>query len=149
MYRKILVPLDGSELSEAVIPQARMLAQCGGGEILLLRVIVAAPYDYFGADVALARSAADSMRTEAQQYLDRMAKYLKLNGVKVSTVLREGAVADSILEYAETNLVDLIAMSTHGRSGLGRWLIGSVADRVVHGATIPVLLVRPHQNRQA
>ena len=148
MYRKILVPLDGSHLSEAVIPQARMLAQCGGGEIILLRVIVGASYDYLGADAALARSATDAMRVEAQQYLDRIAKSLKLNGVKVSTVLREGAVADSILDYAEANLVDLIAMSTHGRSGLGRWLIGSVADRVVHGATIPVLLVRPHPSHQ-
>ncbi len=148
MYRKILVPLDGSELAEAILPQARMLAQCGGGEIVLLRVVSTIGLESLGVDAALARSAMEMVRAEAQQYLDRMAQYLKLKGVKASTALREGIVADMILDYAEANLVDLIAMSTHGRSGLGRWLIGSVADRVVRGAKVPVLLVRPRPDHQ-
>lgn len=148
MYRKILVPLDGSELAEAIIPQARMLAQCSGAEIVLLRVVNVTPPEYPELDAPLAQSAADSLRAEAQQYLDRMACYLKLNGIKVSTVLGEGAVADNILNYTDASLVDLIAMATHGRSGLGRWLIGSVADRVVHGAKVPVLLVRVHPDPQ-
>ncbi len=143
MYKKILVPLDGSELAEAVLPQARMLAECGAAEIVLLRVTSYPVYDTMPADAGLVESMIEAIRNEAQQYLDRMAADLKQLGVTASAVVREGAVADNILDYAHRNGVDLIAMSTHGRSGLGRWLIGSVADRVVHGAQVPVLLVRP------
>jgi len=143
MYKKILVPLDGSELAEAILPQVRMLAQCADGEIQLLRVTSYPLYDYAAADVMLVESMVEAIKNDAQQYLDRIAGYLRLNGLRVTTAIREGAVADNILDYADHNEIDLIAMSTHGRSGLGRWLIGSVADRVVHGAKVPVLLVRP------
>ena len=69
-------------------------------------------------------------------------------GVKASVVMKEDlTAANAILDYADHNGVDLIAMSTHGRSGIGRWLMGSVADKVVHGAKMPVLLVRPDESK--
>lgn len=71
-----------------------------------------------------------------------MANRLKEQGVNVSTAMRIGPVAESIIEYAEANRIDLIAMCTHGRTGLARWTLGSVADRVLRASNIPILLVR-------
>jgi nucleotide-binding universal stress UspA family protein len=80
---------------------------------------------------------------ESAIYLDRVAAELRAVGVKVTTETCAGPVAETILEYAEGIHADLIAMSTHGRSGLARWFIGSVADKVVRAARLPVLLARP------
>ena len=143
MYKRILVPLDGSQVAEAVLPQVHMLAECGGSEIILLSVVIHPNYDYFIPDPALATSVHDTEHNEAQAYLDRVAAKLRAGGLSVRTELCEGRVAEAILEYADNTQADLIAMSTHGRSGVGRWLIGSVAEKVMRAAKVPVLLVRP------
>ena len=78
----------------------------------------------------------------AGRYLDRVSDRLGEHGVQVSTTVQMGAVAESIVDYAENHQIDLIAMCTHGRTGLGRWILGSVADRVLRAGCIPVLLVR-------
>jgi nucleotide-binding universal stress UspA family protein len=147
MYRKILVPLDGSDLAEAVLPHARALAQSVGAEIVLLRVLVPHIPDR---PPTIGQLFPDAIAKEAelaqqhvQEYLERVARPLQASGIHVSCEMRSGHVADAILDIADEIGVDLIAMSTHGRSGLSRWLIGSVANKVVHAAKAPVLLVRP------
>ncbi|NIV38641.1 MAG: universal stress protein [Anaerolineae bacterium] len=80
--------------------------------------------------------------TWAHEYLERVAAGIQQQGISVQKVTVDGRPHTGIAEYAETNQVDLIVMSTRGQSGLSRWLMGSVADRVVRGATVPVLLVR-------
>jgi nucleotide-binding universal stress UspA family protein len=147
MYKKILVPLDGSDLAEAVVPHARAVAQSLGAEIVLLRVLVAHIPDHpptmgqFFPD-AIAREE-ELAQQHIQEYLERVAMPLQASGIRVSCKIRAGRVADAILDIADESGVDLIAMSTHGRSGLSRWLIGSVANKVVHGTKVPVLIVRP------
>ena len=84
----------------------------------------------------------ETANQDTQAYLNRVASHLKEQGFNVSTAMRMGAVAESIIEYAETNQVDLIAMCTHGRTGLARWTLGSVADLVLRTSNIRILLVR-------
>ena len=146
MYKHILVPLDGSELAEAVLPHVRSLSGCTGAEIALLRVLVYPVYEFMAADPNVALyTLTDSSELEAQAntYLNQVARSLQEDGLNVTASVRGGLVADTILDYAQEVQADLIAMSTHGRGGLARWVIGSVADRIVQAAKVPVLLVRP------
>ena len=143
MYSKILVPLDGSKLSEAVLPHVRALAASSESDIVLLRVPDYPLYDQSLTDADLVSMIQRQADGEARDYLDAIARDLQGNGRKVSCALGSGAVAETILDWAERVHADLIAMSTHGRSGVARWLIGSVTDKVVQGATVPVLVVRP------
>jgi nucleotide-binding universal stress UspA family protein len=85
----------------------------------------------------------DTWRTEAQQYLDRIATGLRAEGLQVQTDVVIGSPASTILKYAHDHAVDLIALETHGRSGAVRLFIGSVADKIVRGAGVPILLHRP------
>ncbi len=145
MYKKILVPLDGSPFAEAVLPHVRELAQCTGAEIVLLRVAMRWMYDYAMPAPLLPGTTLNESEQEPAAYLERVAADLRAAGFMVTTEVCAGPVAETILEYAEGIHVDLIAMSTHGRSGLARWFIGSVADKVVRAAKLPVLLARPGQ----
>ncbi len=145
MYKKILVPLDGSPFAEAVLPHVRELAQCTGAEIVLLRVAMRWMYDYAMPAPLLPGAIPNESDQEPAVYLERVAEELREAGFKVSLEVCGGPVAETILEYAEGIHADLIAMSTHGRSGLARWFIGSVADKVVRAAKLPVLLARPSQ----
>lgn len=142
MYKRILVPLDGSEFAEAVLPQVQMLAECGGSQIVLLAVLVHPNYDYFIPEPALANAARENMISDTKAYLDRMVTRLGANGLQIRSELCEGPIAEAILDYADSTGADLIAMTTHGRSGIGRWLMGSIAERVMREAKVPVLLVR-------
>ncbi len=143
MYQKIVVPLDGSDLAEAVLPHVCALAKQFDGVIALLRVPVYPIMDYPMSDPMLTASLYDSIRSEANDYLLRTAARLQQEGCNVTSQLRDGPVVETIVEYANEIHADLIALSTHGRSGLSRWLIGSVADNVVRTAGVPVLLLRP------
>lgn len=150
MYKKILVPLDGSELAEQVLPQVSQLAGCTGAEVVLLRVPSEPVYDYLVPDPDIAVEMRSDIETAAQVYLDEIASELRAMDLKVSALVVWGApVQDTILEVARQIHADLIAMSTHGRSGVARLVIGSVADDVVRHAPVPVLLVRPNPPRVA
>jgi nucleotide-binding universal stress UspA family protein len=150
MYHKILVPLDGSRVAESALPHAVNLAATNKAEVVLMGVTV--PPQVFvvdDEDVELAREvqqdikqakAADTERMRS--YLTRQVGKLKSENVNACSVVTEGSAANSIVDFARDNGVDVIVMSTHGRSGVQRWLLGSVADRVVHAATVPVMLVR-------
>ncbi|SRR5450756_761138 len=145
MYAKIVVPLDGSSLAEAVLDHVRALAACMGSEIVLLSVLGYPHYDYLITDPEMAASLRASLETDACAYLSAVAARLQADGLKVSAevITVSGPVADAIIDFAKEKHAELIAMSTHGRTGPARWFLGSVADRVVRGAGMPVLMVRP------
>ena len=147
MYKRILVTLDGSKHAEEVLPHVRALANCTGAEVVLLRVIVYPHYDFIVGDPMIAEAAHDAAQAEAKEYMEQAVANLSKTGLEVKGEVAEGLVADTIIDFAEKVQADLIAMSTHGRSGPARWLVGSVADKVVRGATVPVLLVRPIAKR--
>ena len=144
MYKKILVPLDGSPLAEAVIPHAKALAKSEGVEIVILRVPDLPAADLFSRNPAIANKIVEDMEIETDKYLQDEVEKLSKEGVKVSSLIRERPVPDTILAVAEETHADVIAMSTHGRTGVQRWLMGSVADRVVHYSHIPVMLIHPN-----
>lgn len=131
MFDTILVPLDGSLLSAEALPHARALARM------------------FGARLALVRVCEPESEPEAQTYLDAIAGDLRTGGLSAATMTRTGSVVDAILGAAEAAGAGLIVMSTHGRSSIGRFLLGSVADRVAHYAGVPVLLVRVQPNAES
>jgi nucleotide-binding universal stress UspA family protein len=147
MYNKILVPLDGSELAECVLPHLSTIAGgCGLQDVVLLRVVK--PFtpvaSYLGDGVSMVDVAGineDAMKA-AKSYLGQLAEKLVFPGVKVRWEVLTGNEADGIAGYAKDNQVDLIIIATHGRSGVSRWVMGSVADRVMRSACVPVLMVR-------
>jgi nucleotide-binding universal stress UspA family protein len=145
MYKRIAVPLDGSKLAEEVLPHVREIARCMGSEVVLVRVAGSASYDYLLADPLVAASVQENLEAEAADYLRLLVDQLQEQGLRASarTVHESGPVADTIIACAHEVEADLIAMSTHGRTGPSRWLLGSVADRVVRGAGMPVLMIRP------
>ncbi len=136
MYHRILVPLDGSELAELALAPAGLLARRFNAQLWLLQVLAPVPLES-GSSVRLARAAVD----QAQEYLQDVQRRLEASGLTVRAIVRWGDPAGEILAAAQEGRADLIAMATHGRGGLGRWMLGSVADRVVRAATIPVLVV--------
>lgn len=148
MYRKILVPMDGSELSECSLEHVKEIARgCQVPEVVLLTVVEqyeGAGYSWGGV-VTEQQLAEEAKRTEAKAavYLKKVAAGLAREGLCVNYYVLSGTPTDVILDYARKNDVDLIIMSTHGRSGPGRWAIGSVADRVIRYSSIPVVVVSP------
>ncbi|MGD1996648.1 MAG: universal stress protein [Anaerolineae bacterium] len=155
MYERVLVLLDGSELAEQVLPHVAEIVRGRDIEVHLLSVApVVMPPTAVVVDVYPIYMTADFMATQAaererigrelQEYLDGVVQRMRSVAGKVRTAIRSGRPAEEILQYAEEVGIDLIAMCTHGRSGLSRWVYGSVADRVLRGANCPVLLVRVH-----
>ncbi len=147
MFSKILVPLDGSQLAEQVLPYAKSLAQQSQAAIMLLRVANHPARQYYIEGLAVTVAQSDDSQTHCEAYLYRISEILTKANITVNFAVREGAIADVILDYADEIHADLIAMSTHGRTGVGRWVLGSVADRIVHGSHVPILLIRGQHNR--
>jgi nucleotide-binding universal stress UspA family protein len=157
MYSKILVPLDGSQTGECTLGHVKAIAAgCGVSELVLLMVTESAWST--GMHWAVNRDQAFNMLEEerknsemiskkANEYLTKVSEELKKAGLAVKTVVIEEEAnqhpADVILDYSEKNKVDLIVIATHGRSGVTRWAFGSVAERVVRHALVPVLTVTP------
>jgi nucleotide-binding universal stress UspA family protein len=137
MLKRILVPLDGSPLAEAVLPQVKELATLHKAEVVLLRVALAHTLPGVNAVDAQVHAV-----DEAQTYLATLEPDLIAHGLTVKSVVRYGHAAEEILDHARAGEVDLIAMSTHGRSGIRRWVVGSVAETVLRHAPVPILLVR-------
>ena len=137
MYKSILVPLDGSKLAERILPEIEKMASCMRASIILLRVCRAHVFpgkDPTDAEVEVIRN--------AEEYLVSVAAALTAKGFDAQVHVRYGDVAEEILSHSRRNEIDLISMSTHGRSGLGRWLLGSVAEKIVRHSEKPVLLLR-------
>ncbi len=149
MYQKVLVPLDGSKLAECVVEHVKSIATgCQVPTVVLLRVVEPfSPPTYFNLrhemDEGTYRDAKETAEAQAKNYLSEMAERLKEEGIAVENDMAYGLPADEILNYAEQKQVDLIVMSTHGRSGISRWFSGSVSEKVVRQSLIPVLIVTP------
>lgn len=142
MYKKILVPLDGSKVAEGVLPHAKSLAYSEGAELILLTVTSNPAMDIVFSDPGIAETAILEQQEKSKAYISEIENGLRAEGFRVSNLMRVGSVAETILGVAEELNVDAIAMSTHGRTGPARWLLGSIAERVVHNSNIPVLLIR-------
>jgi nucleotide-binding universal stress UspA family protein len=150
MYEKILVPLDGSDVAEAILPDiekiATRMAPNTQVEITLLQVISTLTYNVLTDDdraqIPYSENDLRQIQETVKRYLDKIAARMSNKGLNVKTLVTSGHSADEIIKAAEDTKADLIAMSTHGRSGLRRWALGSIADKVVHESHIPVLLIR-------
>jgi nucleotide-binding universal stress UspA family protein len=144
MYRKILVPLDGSPLAEAVLPHAQALAKSEDAELILLRVAVTPDPNFYHRDEGEGRLVTDMIEKEALEYMKAEVSKLEKEGARVTAITRNGTIPNTILEVAEETHADVIAMSTHGRVGLQRLFQGSVAEDIVHASHIPVMLIHPN-----
>jgi nucleotide-binding universal stress UspA family protein len=167
VFRKVLVPLDGSELAQAVLPYVEELGRQCAAEAILLRVIPL-PDDEAGAayqslkvyepmapapklveDMTVAQhpiyreQEMASLQVQAEQSLAGAREQLSQAGLQVRVKVLFGRPAEKIVEYALEEEVTLIAMATHGRSGFRRWVFGSVAEKVLRAVAIPILLIRP------
>jgi nucleotide-binding universal stress UspA family protein len=143
--KTVIVPLDGSEVAERILPLVTSLARALDLDLVLVRAY-SIPYTvYSGSD---GYSAIDfeeltaSLKEEAAQYLEQKSEELKKQGLKVSHVAKEGLSADEIIALGRATSQNLIAMSSHGRSGVRRWVLGSVTETVVRHSEDPVLVVR-------
>lgn len=145
--RHLLIPLDGSELSQGIIESAAWLGSLTGARFTLLRVTVPVPVLRAPgplSDGGFATRLIAEQEEHAREYLDRVAAELRERNLEVETAIVANATpASAILEFAATNAVDLIAIATHGRGGWTRLALGSVADKVLRGSVMPVMLYRP------
>jgi nucleotide-binding universal stress UspA family protein len=173
MYKKIIVPLDGSKLAECVLPHIENIAKGPGTEEIILvtvteRVSGLLPKDnankisdigdfqpavafadrpYSGRPIEFDPSLKINVVTgkilkQGQRYLATVAEQLGKKGIKVSIVMLMGEAAEQIVDLAGNEKADLIIMASHGRSGFSRWAMGSVAEKVFHGSSVPILLVK-------
>ena len=140
-FEKILVPLDGSALAESALARAVDLASADGATLMLVRAAEA--HTLPGVDPTEAQV---EVVQEAEEYLGAVAARLEREGLKkVETSVWYGPAASAIVEAARLRKADLVVMSTHGRSGLGRLILGSVAESVLRGTTVPILLLRAQE----
>jgi nucleotide-binding universal stress UspA family protein len=142
MYKKILVPLDGSELAIKALDQAETLAKTFDAEIILFQVVPFMPI--YGSPELVTPLIVDEKQKEgAEKYLLNQAEELKKKGLKATSTVRTGqVVALEIIDFAKECGADLIVMCTHGRSGITRWVLGSVTLKVLTRAETPILLIR-------
>jgi nucleotide-binding universal stress UspA family protein len=146
MYRIIMVPLDGSKLAECVLTHAEAIAKLSKATVELVQVVEPVELPTRG---GLALSVDDLKQVEshskkdAEIYLDAIIGRFKDAGIKARSKVLTGKAADSLIDYVYKSNFDLIIMATHGRSGISRWIWGSVAERILHSSSIPVLIIRP------
>jgi nucleotide-binding universal stress UspA family protein len=142
-YRRALVPLDGSAVAEAIIPAFTNIARALRLEVVVLRVLQPIPLPAGdGVSTELSAESVEHSSREVEQYLSIVAAGLTANGITVQTAARVGDPATEIVDGAREIDVELIAMTTHGRSGLGRLVFGSVAEAVLRRVHVPVFLMR-------
>lgn len=164
MYKNIMIPLDGSKLAECVLPHVEAFIKNGLVEIAsFVYVIEPLPTTLYGPswNLELAKSTAtlptsghvgppdmefwdkimEERKMSAKAYLENIANRFNKYGTKINCEVLEGHIADTLATYAEDSKSDLILIATHGRSGVGRWLMGSVADRVLRSSRVPVFMI--------
>jgi nucleotide-binding universal stress UspA family protein len=145
MYKKILVPLDGSALAERAIIHAAEIARGTGAELILLEVVQVPLGKVPEAGRSEEEKSIQEVAAQAKAYLNMIASRVSKEGVKVRTVILEGAADGAILGFAHDEDVDILVMSTHGRTGLSKALMGSVAEKVMLTTKRPVMLVKPEK----
>lgn len=143
MYTRILAPLDGSPMAEQVLPYVSLLGKALHSRIELLQVIEPVRPDLVNPDrgIFLDQIMA-SLCGKGKEYLEQISATMKREGLSVSFAAHEGDAASYVVREAAKDAATLVAMSTHGRSGVTRWLLGSVTDKVLQATTSPMLVVR-------
>ena len=141
-----MVPLDGSKLAECVLPHVEAFIKgCHVNHIVFVRVVEPAATFYSG-DYPMSPELMKERETAgekiARDYLDQVVKSLEPSSAELYSEVLIGNVADSLADYSENNEFDLILIATHGRSGVNRWVRGSIADKVLRSSNLPVLMVR-------
>ena len=151
MFGKILVCLDGSSLSEQIVPYATEVARRFGSRVVLLQVLQI-PSSLAAASAQGAENVIEEelrrLSYEAHQYLEGIATQMKDKGVPAEVSVIEGTPGDAIVEYASQSGIELIVVATHGRKNIGRLVFGSVADHVMRHSFIPVLSVKPEDVKE-
>jgi nucleotide-binding universal stress UspA family protein len=146
MYQHIMVPLDGSELAECVLPHVEAIAS--GCHVTMVTLVMVVPplHLYGGAETRISPEERKNLEEDsvevATAYLEEKAQLLRDKGIMVEVKVLRGNVLDRLVEHIRDNGVDLIIIATHGRSGVSRLFLGSVADRLLRHAPVPVLMVR-------
>jgi nucleotide-binding universal stress UspA family protein len=146
MYRKILVPLDGSKLAECVLPHVETIASaCQAESVIFVRVVeVSYPaegmgYAFSPGEMSRIQSADKSW---AESYLKKLLSSLPSEKIRARAEVLMGRTAEKLVEFAAKNAIDLIIIATHGRSGVSRWVWGSTAEQILRSSCVPVLMVR-------
>jgi len=144
MYKRIIVPLDGSAAAECAIDQVRSVAGAGS-EVILVQIVAKPALDFVVPEPTLSACLDEEFTQEAGDYLSRIAAGLKMRGVTVSTCVlaEQGPTGSLIVEFTKKAKGDLVILSAHGRTGLMGRLLGSVAEKIVHHAGVPVLIAHP------
>lgn len=143
MFEKILVPLDGSPLAQAILPYVMVVAKGFHSRVILFHVAETALDHKAPEQKTYADETMERIRPMAESYLAGVADELRKEGIDVATEVVKGQATAQIVEYADKENIGLIAISTHGRSGLARWVMGSEIDKILRACEQPVLLVRP------
>ncbi len=144
-FNKILVPLDGSKNGEAALPYVRGLTNKLKAEITLLQVISPGQHVHTVGGlnyILFSEQQVATMEAEAKQYLDKVGKELMKTKATIRSEVRTGQAAQEIIKFAEETNTSLVAISTHGRSGIRQWISGSITYKVIHAGNTPLLLVR-------
>lgn len=149
-YKKILVPVDGSDWAERAIPHASQIARNHNAELVLLTAYQKPMHEYQD-QMALANVTpiSDQIRDRARNYMQGLRNQLRIEGVNASYVIVEGRPpAETICDFVDDEGIDLVVMSTHGRTGLARFLFGSVTQKVLQTVRVPVMLIHPDQEER-
>lgn len=148
MYKKIMVPLDGSKLAECVFPHVETVVKgCQSPEVLLVQAVepIAIPY---GKEAAKIESVEELKafethhKSDAEKYLKEVSGHFGKAGINAKTHVVYGKAAEALADFATKNKVDLVVIATHGRSGISHWVMGSVAERLLRSVCAPVLMIR-------
>jgi nucleotide-binding universal stress UspA family protein len=144
MFQRILVPVDGSKRAERAIPVATRIARACGGTVILVRVVNAASefWPSLAGEPTLLKSVVDADQAAADEYLSGIKRASELAGIPLETQIVFGGAGSAILAVAESAQADLIVLCSHGYTGMTRWALGSVAEKVARSAPIPVLVLR-------
>jgi len=150
MYARILIPLDGSKIGESALPHVEELVyKVTPGlkvEVTLYQVVSSLVHEVVAGGVSVrvpyTEKEMEQIKEKTMDYLDKAGEGLRSKGAIVKCKVGVGSAAEEIIKAADEINADLIAMSTHGRSGLSRWAFGSITDRVLRGANVPVVVVR-------
>ena len=146
MYRKILVPLDGSQRAEKIIEHVAPLAQGWGAEVVLMQVVESTMImGYEGMNITIQESELANLREQVEEYVNSVANRLEGQGLQADAKVGLGPVVETIIETAEVVKADLVAMASHGRTGLSRVFYGSVAAGVLNRIDRPLLLIRTQE----
>lgn len=146
MFQRIMVPLDGSERARQAIPVAARIARASGGSLFLFSVLAPSTNLTWQMETGLMQSESQQVKQhEMEEDLQKLAASEELRGIETITEVVEDLPAQAILEQARTHAVDLIVLCSHGRSGITRWALGSVAQKIARYSAIPVLILRAGQ----